>query len=67
MKDISRTINITENSKLCTQPSKTCHHKISLWHVDYFELKNIKAQRTQEGILTFLIALKNLDRGPLPE
>lgn len=61
MKDISRTINITENSKLYTQASKTCHHKISLWHVDYFELKNIKAQRAQEGILTFLLtALKKI-------
>ena len=33
--------------------SKTCHPKMSLWHVDYFELKTIKAQKTQEEMLTF--------------
>ena len=26
---------------------------VSLWHMDYFELKTIKAQRTQEESLTF--------------
>ena len=26
---------------------------VALWHMDYFELKTIKAQRTQEESLTF--------------
>ena len=35
------------------QRSETCHSKISLWHVHYFELKTIEAGKTQEEILTF--------------
>jgi len=38
---------------------------VPLWHADYFELKRIKAQETQEENLTFpLTAYKSLDRGP---
>ena len=34
---------------------------------DYFKLKTVKAQKTQEEILTFsLIAWKNLDREHIP-
>ena len=34
--------------------------KISLWHVDYFQLKTIKTQKTQEEHLTFpLIAFRS--------
>jgi len=33
--------------------SKTCHPEMSLRHVDYFELKTIKAQKTQEEMWTF--------------
>ena len=41
--------------------------QISLCHADYFELKTIKAQKTQEETLIFsLTAWKNLDRGPVP-
>ena len=28
---------------------------MSLWHADYFELENIKAQKIQEKALTFLL------------
>ena len=34
---------------------------VSLWHVDYFELKMIKTIKTQEELFTFpLTAWKNL-------
>ena len=36
-----------------TVGKKICHPKISLWHVDYFKLKTIEAQKTQEETLTF--------------
>ena len=32
---------------------KTYYFKMSLWHADYFELKTIKSQKTQEEYLTF--------------
>ena len=35
------------------QGSKIFHPKMSLWHADYFKLKPIKAQKTQEETLTF--------------
>ena len=46
--------------------SKICHSKTSLWQADYFELKTIKAQKTQEEIVTLsLTTYKNLDRCPV--
>ena len=46
---------------------QTCLPQISLGHTDYFELKTIKAQKTQEETLLFcLTAWKNLDRGSVP-
>ena len=43
---------------------------MSLWHIDYFELKIlivIKAQKTQEETLTFpLTTYKNANKGPVP-
>lgn len=40
---------------------------VPLWHVDPFELKTIKAQKTLEEILTFrLTAQKNFDKEPTP-
>ena len=43
---------------------------MSLWHIDYFELKIfivIKAQKTQEEILTFCLTVyKNANEGPAP-
>ena len=36
--------------------NKTCYPQISLWHMDHFELKTIKAQKTQEELLTFPLA-----------
>ena len=46
---------------------QTCLPKISLGHTDYFELKTIKAKKTQEETLIFsLTAWKNLDRGSVP-
>ena len=42
--------------------------KLSLWHVDDFQLKTIKAQQTQEELfIPFSTALENLDRGLVPE
>lgn len=37
-----------------------------LWYADYFELKTVKAQKTQEELCLLLNCLKNLDRGPVP-
>lgn len=37
------------------QGNKICPSKMSLWHVDYFELKNIKTAKIQEETLTFAI------------
>lgn len=34
------------------------------WHVDYFELKVVKTQQTQETFTFPLTTLKNLDKGP---
>lgn len=40
----------------------------AIWHVDYFELKAIKTQHTQENLLPSPLTIwKNLDRGPGPE
>ena len=43
---------------------------MSLWHIDYFDLKIfiiIKAQKTQEETLTFpLTTCKNANEGPAP-
>ena len=37
----------------------------SLWRVDYFKLKILKAQKTQKKTLTFLLtAYNHLDSGP---
>ena len=39
---------------------------VPLWHVDYFKLKTIKAQKTQEETDLPDNGLKNLDKGPVP-
>ena len=40
------------------------HQNVPLWHVNYFELKKIKVQKTQEEIFTSpLTAVKNLEKG----
>ena len=41
---------------------------VSLWHADYFKLRTIKAQKSQEEPWTFVLtARKNVDRGHVPE
>ena len=38
---------------------------LPVWYVDYFKLKTLKTQKTQEETFTFsLTPLKNLDKGP---
>lgn len=39
----------------------------SLWHVDYFGLKGLMTQQTQEKLISPLTTKKNLVRGPDPE
>ena len=44
-----------------------CHPRKWLWHIDYFELKTVRAQQTQKELVTFpWTAYKVLDRGPVP-
>ena len=64
---VSRQKEISEDVQAShLQGSKTCHYKISLWHVDYFEMKIIKAQETQVETLTSpLSCLKNLNQEPI--
>ena len=67
---------INTNINACTEMSlhylvmglRAGYPKLSLWHVDDFKLKTIKAQQTQEEIfIPPLTALKNLDRRLVPE
>ena len=40
---------------------------VPLWHVDYFELRTIRTQKTQQELFTFSFSVyKNLDRRPGP-
>ena len=42
-----------QNNISFSKGSKICHPKMSLGRADYFKLKTIKAQKTQEETLTF--------------
>lgn len=66
---------INVNTSACTEMSLhdlmgplAGYPELSLWHVDDFQLKTIKAQQTQEELfIPSSAALENLDRGLVPE
>lgn len=39
---------------------------VPLWYADYFELKTVKSQQTQEELYLLLNCLTNLDKEPVP-
>ena len=45
--------------------AKFATSKCLIWHVDYFELKTMEAQKTQEETDLPGNCLKNLDKGPV--
>ena len=66
---------INVNTSACTEMSLhdlmgplAGYPELSLWHVDDFQSKTIKAQQTQEEpFIPSSAALENLDRGLVPE
>lgn len=45
-----RTPDVRDCFQILTEAAKCAASKISLWHMDYFELKPVKAQKTQEDL-----------------